>query len=58
MPIGYLIDGIHQRMVTHANGLVTFQDVSEHLDTEERDRALGLPELFDARGATTNLTAE
>ena len=58
MPIQYVIDGIHQRVLTHADGLVTFQDLSEHLDAEERDRGLGLPELFDARGTTTNVTAE
>ena len=58
MPIQYVIDGIDQRVLTHADGLVTFQDLSQHLDAEERDRGLGLHELFDARGATTNVTAE
>src|ERR1700674_4197692 len=58
MPIRYVIDRIQQRLLTHADGLVTFQDLSQHLDAEERDRGLGLPELFDARGATTNVTAE
>jgi hypothetical protein len=58
MPIQYVIDSIHQRLLTHADGLVTFQDLSQHLDAEERDRALELPELFDARGATTDVTAE
>jgi hypothetical protein len=57
MPIQYVIDTTRQRLLTRADGLVTFEDLSEHLDAEERDRALGLPELFDARGATTNLTA-
>jgi hypothetical protein len=56
MPIRYVIDSIRKRVLTHADGLVTFQDLSQHLDAEERDRGLGLPELFDARGATTNLT--
>ena len=51
MPIQYVIDSIHQRLLTHADGLVTFQDLSQHLDAEERDRALELPELFDARRA-------
>jgi hypothetical protein len=57
MPIQYVIDTIRQRLLTRADGLVTVEDLSAHLDAEERDRALGLPELFDARGATTNLTA-
>jgi hypothetical protein len=56
MPIRYVIDGNRKRLLTHAEGLVTFQELSQHLDAEERDRGLGLPELFDARGATTNLT--
>jgi hypothetical protein len=51
-----VIDGNRQRLLNHAKGLVTFQELSQHLDAEERDRGLGLPELFDARGATTNLT--
>lgn len=44
MPIQYVIDSIHQRMLTHAVGLVTFQDVSQHLeafrDVESADRCL------------------
>jgi hypothetical protein len=56
MPIQYVIDRTQQRMLTHAEGLVTFQEISQHLDAEERDRGLDLPEIFDARGATTDLT--
>ena len=37
---------------------MTFEDLSQHLDAEERDRGLELPELFDARGATTNVTTQ
>ena len=58
MPIRYIIDRINQRILTHADGLVTFEDISQHLDAEERDRGLELPELFDARGATTNVTTQ
>jgi hypothetical protein len=43
-------------MFTQANGLVTFEDLNAHLDAEERERGLDLPELFDARGASTNVT--
>jgi hypothetical protein len=57
MPITYVIDRLHQRMLTHASGLITFQDVDDHLDQEERDRGLDLPELVDARGARTDLTS-
>jgi hypothetical protein len=58
MPITYVIDRLRQRMLTQASGLVTFADVIGHLDQEERDRGLDLPELVDARGAQTDLTAE
>jgi hypothetical protein len=57
MPIQYVIDSARQRLLKRAEGLVTFQDISDHLDAEERDHGLGLSELLDARGATTNLTA-
>jgi len=38
--------------------LITFRDINGHLDQEERERGLDLPELVDARGATTDLTSE
>jgi len=55
MPITYVIDRILQKMTTQAVGLITFEDINHHLDGEERERALGLPELIDARNATTDL---
>jgi hypothetical protein len=58
MPITYVVDPILQRMTPHADGLITYQDITRHLDDEERERALGLPELFDACGATTDITAD
>jgi hypothetical protein len=58
MPLTYIIDRVQQRMITHADGLITFDDVSNHLDAEERDRGLDLPELIDATNATTDLTSD
>jgi hypothetical protein len=58
MPITYVIDRLQQRMLTHASGLITVRDVHCHLDQEERERGLDLPELVDARGAKTDLTSE
>ena len=58
MPIRYSLDRVHQRLVTHADGVLTFHDINAHLDVEQRKRDLELPELFDARGATTDLTAD
>jgi len=58
MPLTYVIDRVQQRMITHADGLITFDDISRHLDAEERDRGLDLPELIDATNATTDLTSD
>ena len=58
MPIMSVVDRLRQRMFTHVSGLVTLRDVNRHLDQEERDRELDLPELVDARGAKTDLTSE
>jgi hypothetical protein len=58
LTISHSIDRVRRRMHTVAEGLVTFEEVNTHLDIEEVERGLELPELFDARGATTNITAE
>ena len=57
MPIHYSFDSTRARLVTRADGVVTFHEINAHLDMEQRKRDLELPELFDARGATTDLTA-
>ena len=58
MPIRYTIDVVHRRLLTHADGIVTFHDINAHLDVEQRSRDLGRPELIDARGATGDISAE
>jgi hypothetical protein len=58
MPIHYSIDPAGGRMTTRADGVVTFHDINAHLDVEQRNRDLHRSELIDARGATTDLTAE
>jgi hypothetical protein len=58
MPIHYTIDDVQRRLITRADGVITFHEISAHLDIEERNRHLSLPELVDARRATTDLTAE
>ena len=57
MPIHYSFDPDHGRLITRADGIVTFHEINAHLDMEQRKRDLELPELVDARGATTDLTA-
>jgi hypothetical protein len=58
MPIRYSIDPINNRLLTHADGVVTFHDINAHLDVEERNRDLNRAELVDARGATGDLSAD
>ena len=58
MPIYYAVDNMLRRLVARAHGMLTFQDINAHLDVEERNRHLSLPELFDARNATTDLTGD
>ena len=58
MPIRYSIDRIHRRLMTHADGNVTFHDINAHLDLEQRNRDLTRSELIDARGATTDITSD
>jgi hypothetical protein len=57
LPITHVIDRVRQRMVTHVDGIVTFHDITCHLEQEQRDHGLDLPELFDARYARIDLTA-
>jgi hypothetical protein len=56
MPITFVIDRVLQRMMTHADGVVTYAELNEHLNAEEQERGLGLPELIEASGATTDVT--
>jgi hypothetical protein len=58
MAIRYSVDRLRGRLLTHADGIVTFHDINAHLDVEQRDHNLERPELVDARGATTDLTAD
>lgn len=58
MAITYTLDRPARRMYTRAEGMLTLREVEEHLDVEERDRALGYAELFDARGARADLSPD
>jgi hypothetical protein len=58
MPIRYSIDPARHRLMTVADGVVTFHDINAHLDLEQRNRDLHRAELIDARGATTDVTSE
>ncbi len=58
MPIAMRIDGAGRRVNTRAEGLVTYAELSEHLDERERHGPTDVPELFDATGATTDLSGD
>jgi hypothetical protein len=57
MAIAMEFDTTSKRLRTTATGEVTLADLLRHIDNEERAAHLGAPELFDARDATTSLTA-
>ena len=58
MPVMYHIDSERHLVRGLATGVVTFAELVDHLMEEENDDALGLAEVIDARGATTDLTSE
>jgi hypothetical protein len=57
MPISYRVDAAAKRMYSFAHGLVTFDELLEHIDAESGKPAASYPEIFDCTGATTNITA-
>ena len=58
MPVTYEIDASRHLVRTLASGVVTYQELERHVADEERDDAVGLAEVLDARGATTDLTSD
>lgn len=58
MPITFSENSATGWLETKATGLVTHDDIREHLKAEGESEALGIPEVFDAREAWTNLSAD
>ena len=58
MPLASEMDPARRWLRTMATGIVTYDELRAHVEQEERDGALGLTEVIDARGATTNLTGD
>jgi hypothetical protein len=56
--ISYVLDRDRRRVRARAEGLVTCAEFVAHFSATEPDRAAGYDELFDATGATTDLTAD
>ena len=57
MPVTHRVEEGQKRLWTSAQGVVTYDDIEAHLVQEERDDALALAEVIDARGASTDLTS-
>ena len=57
MPVTFEVDRARHTVLTMASGLVTYDDLAQHLAEEARDDALGFAEVIDGRGATTDVTA-
>jgi hypothetical protein len=58
MGITYVVDHTRRRVLTRAEGMLTLVDIVAHADAQIRQRFPSYQELFDATGATTDLTAE
>jgi hypothetical protein len=58
MPITLGVDREHRLVTTTVWGQVTYEEIQSHLSEEEHLRATGYPELIDAIGASTTLTAD
>ena len=58
MPIKTVVDDVRRRVIARCSGVVSYEDIAEHLDFEEQRRGLDYRELIDARRCSTNLTPE
>lgn len=56
MPITMTVDHPHQRVLVRAEGEITFQDIKEHLESEDHAGGLSYLELVDGRGAHPTFT--
>jgi hypothetical protein len=56
MPIEFRYDEVRGILFTTAEGVVSFDDVWNHIEREAREGDLTCKELFDATNATTNMT--
>jgi len=58
MAISFHIDKVNKRIYSKAIGLITFDDLLDHLRAEIGSEEASYAEIFDCSGATTNLTVE
>jgi hypothetical protein len=58
MAISFHIDTVNKRIYSKAEGLITFEDLFNHIGAEVGPEVARYSEIFDCSGATTNLTVE
>jgi hypothetical protein len=58
VPIRFSLDPQLNILITTADGLVTFDDIQNHLEQEEAQGLLDCREIFDANGASTDLSGD
>ena len=58
MPIHFHYDPAVGILFTHAEGLVTFDEILRHLNEERKAKGVAHPEVFDAAEARTDATEE
>ena len=56
MPITASVEQTSKRVQSRASGILTYEDVRHHLQETRGLEAPGYPDLFDARGAETDMT--
>ena len=56
MPITATVEQTSKRVVSRASGILTYEDFRHHLQEIRALEAPGYPDLFDARGAETDMT--
>lgn len=58
MAINFHIDKVNRRIYSKATGLVTFEDLLNHIKSEVEPEIASFSEIFDCTDATTDLTVE
>ena len=58
MAISFHIDTVNKRIYSKAVGLITFDDLLNHMKAEVGPEVASYAEIFDCSGATTDLTVE
>jgi hypothetical protein len=56
MPIQFEYDTKRNLLMASAHGVITFDELQRHLDEEDAKGYLCLPEIFDCKDASTNLS--